>query len=122
MYSAKVLDHFHHPRNAGELQDSTVAIEATNPVCGDLLRLWVAVKDGRVTGVKFKVEGCIPAVACASWLTERMTGRPLSELASVTPAEIEAALDGLPQASRHASALASDGLKQVLATLGELEK
>lgn len=120
MYSAKVLDHFHHPRNAGEIQDASVAIEATNPVCGDLLKLWVVVADGRVAAVKFKVEGCIPAVACASWLTERMTGRPLSELGSVTPAEIEGALDGLPQASRHASALASDGLKRVLETLAEL--
>lgn len=114
MYSDKVLDHFHHPRNAGEIRDATVAIEATNPVCGDLLKLWVAVRDGRVEAVKFKVEGCIPAMACASWLTERMTGRSLSELGSVSPAEIEAALDGLPQASRHASRLASDGLKQVL--------
>lgn len=122
MYSAKVLDHFHHPRNAGEIQDATVAIEATNPVCGDLLKLWVVIADGRVVAVKFKVEGCIPAVACASWLTERMTGRPVSELDSVTSAEIEAALDGLPQASRHASALASDGLKQVLQALEEPQK
>lgn len=117
MYSEKVLDHFHHPRHVGELADATVAIEATNPVCGDLLKLWVTVRDGRAAEVRFKVEGCIPAVACASWLTERMTGAMVADLDSVTPAEIEAALDGLPAASRHASVLASDGLKRVLQSL-----
>jgi nitrogen fixation protein NifU and related proteins len=114
MYSKKVLDHFHHPRNVGEIPDATVAIEATNPVCGDLLKLWVMVEDGRIAGVKFKVEGCIPAIACASWLTERILGKSVAELRGVTPEEIEAALDGLPSASRHASALAADGLKRAL--------
>jgi len=119
MYSEKVLDHFHHPRNAGEIAGATVEIEATNPVCGDLLKLWVAVDDGRIADVKFKVEGCIPAIACASWLTERMMGQPAAELRGVTPQEIEAALDGLPSASRHASVLAADGLKRVLQALGK---
>ena len=119
MYSEKVLDHFHHPRNVGEIAEATVSIEATNPVCGDLLRLWVVVRDGRIVGARFKVEGCIPAVACASWLTERMRGRSPAELAAVTPVEIEEALDGLPSASRHASVLASDGLKRVLQALPE---
>lgn len=117
MYSEKVLDHFHHPRNVGELANATVVIETTNPVCGDLLKLWVEVSDGRVAQVRFKVEGCIPAVACASWLTERMTGAMVADLGGVTPAEIEAALDGLPAASRHASVLAADGLKRVLQAL-----
>lgn len=119
MYSEKVLDHFHHPRNVGEIPEATVSIEATNPVCGDLLRLWVVVRDGRIVDARFKVEGCIPAVACASWLTEWMRGRSPAELAAVTPAEIEAALDGLPAASRHATVLASDGLKRVLQALPE---
>jgi nitrogen fixation protein NifU and related proteins len=117
MYSEKVLDHFHHPRNVGEIAEATAAIEATNPVCGDLLKLWVLVLDGQVAEVKFKVEGCIPAVACASWLTERMAGGSPAELAALTPAQIEAALDGLPSASRHASVLAADALRQVLQAL-----
>jgi nitrogen fixation NifU-like protein len=119
MYSEKVLDHFRHPRNTGEIAGATVEIEATNPVCGDLLKLWVVVGDGRIVDVKFKVEGCIPAIACASWLTERMMGRPAAELREVTPEEIAAALDGLPSASRHASVLVADGLKQVLRALGK---
>jgi len=118
MYTAKVLDHFHHPRNLGEIAGATAEIEMTNPVCGDLLKLWVVERQGRIVEARFKVEGCIPAVACASWLTERMTGRSAGELAGVTAAEIEAALDGLPPASRHASALAADGLRQVLRALG----
>jgi nitrogen fixation NifU-like protein len=97
--------------------DATVLIEATNPVCGDLLKLWVLVREGRVADVKFKVEGCIPAVACASWLTETMMGRPLAELRNLTAEQIEEGLGGLPSASRHASALAVTGLKRALEEL-----
>jgi len=117
MYSEKVLDHYRHPRNLGEIADATAAVETTNPVCGDLLKLWAVERDGCIADVKFKVAGCIPAVACASWLTEMMTGKSVDELRGVTPAEIEAALDGLPSASRHASVLASDGLKRLLQAL-----
>lgn len=119
MYSEKVLDHFRHPRNCGEIGDATVVIEATNPVCGDLLKLWVLVCEGRVADVKFKVVGCIPAVACASWLTEAMMGKPLAELCSLTADQIEVGLGGLPSASRHASALAVTGLKRALEELGD---
>jgi len=114
MYSDKVLDHFHHPRNVGEIQDATVAVEMTNPVCGDVLKLWVIVRDGKVAEAKFKTQGCIPAVACGSWLTEAMLGKSPSELEALTPQQIEAALDGLPPASRHASVLAADALKLLL--------
>ena len=114
MYSDKVLDYFHHPRNMGEIAGATTVIETTNPVCGDSLKLWVVVRDGGVADVKFKVEGCIPAVACASWLTENMLGKSLAELRSLTTDEIEAGVGGLPSASRHASALAVTGLKRVL--------
>jgi nitrogen fixation protein NifU and related proteins len=114
MYSEKVLDHFHHPRNVGEIPDATAVIEATNPVCGDLLKLWVLVRDGSVSDVKFKVEGCVPAVACASWLTETMMGKRLPELRRFTAEQIEVGLGGLPSASRHASALAVAGLKRAL--------
>jgi nitrogen fixation NifU-like protein len=117
MYSKKVFDHFRHPRNLGAIADATAIIEVTNPVCGDLLKMWVLVRDGGVADVKFKVEGCIPAVACASWLTEMMMGKPLAELRSVTAEQIEAGLGGLPSASRHASALAVAGLMRALQEL-----
>jgi nitrogen fixation protein NifU and related proteins len=118
MYSEKVLEHFHHPRNVGEIPEATAVIEATNPVCGDLLKLWVVAHDGKIANVKFKVQGCIPAVACASWLTEALQGKPLREVASLSQEQVEAGLGGLPGASRHASALAITALRQALAILG----
>ncbi|MBZ5514858.1 MAG: iron-sulfur cluster assembly scaffold protein [Acidobacteriia bacterium] len=117
MYSDKVLDHFHHPRNVGEIENATSAVEVTNPVCGDVIGLWALVQDGRVAEAKFKVAGCVPAVACGSWLTEWMRGKLLAELAELTADQIEAALDGLPSASHHASALAADALRHLLEKL-----
>jgi nitrogen fixation protein NifU and related proteins len=117
MYSPTVLEHFHNPRNVGEIENATAVIEMTNPVCGDLMKLWVVVRDEKIFDVKFKTQGCIPAVACGSWLTEEMKGKPLAELAEITPEQIETALGGLPSASRHASRLAADALKRVILLL-----
>jgi nitrogen fixation NifU-like protein len=115
MYSAQVLDHYRHPRNHGELPDADVYTETTNPVCGDLLKLWAQVEDGMVKRATFRVDGCIPAVACASRLTEMLAGHPLGELERIRPEDVEASLGGLPPAARHASVLAVDGLKRLLA-------
>ncbi len=117
MYSEKVLDHFHHPRNLGEIRDATAAIEMTNPVCGDLLRLWAVTQGETIREVKFKIDGCVPAVACASRLTEMMLDKPIGELKRITPQQIESALDGLPPASHHASLLAVDALRALLGKL-----
>ena len=117
MYSAKILEHFHHPRNVGEISAPSAVAEVTNPACGDLMKLWITVRDARIAEVKFKVQGCIPAVACGSWLTEAVEGRPLSELTSLSAATIEEGLGGLPAASRHASALAIAALRQTLEKL-----
>jgi nitrogen fixation NifU-like protein len=117
MYSEKVLDHFNHPRNVGEIENPTAVIEATNPVCGDTMKLWAIVRDGIVAEATFKIAGCVPAVACGSWLTEAIRGKPVSALASITPEQIEAVLGGLPPASKHASVLAADALKRLLQKL-----
>jgi nitrogen fixation NifU-like protein len=117
MYSPNVLDHFHHPRNVGEIAGATAMVEMTNPVCGDLMKLWVVLADGKISQVKFKTQGCIPAVACASWMTEVMLGKTVADLASLSTDKMEAALGGLPPASRHASALAMDALKLLLREL-----
>lgn len=116
MYSEKVLDHFHNPRHVGEITRPTAMVEVTNPVCGDVLKLWVVVESGKITEAKFKAAGCVPAVACGSWLTEWLTGKPLAGLPYLTPDQIESALDGLPEASRHAAVLASDALRQLTAS------
>ena len=115
MYSDRVLDHFHRPRNVGELEQATLVVETTNPACGDQMKLWAVVRDGSVVDVRFKVAGCVPAVACGSWLTERIKGMPLADLHGLAPDEIVAALGGLPPASKHAAVLACDALRQLLA-------
>jgi NifU-like protein involved in Fe-S cluster formation len=117
MYSNQVLDHFHHPHNVGELGDAATMAETANPACGDLMKLWAVVKDGRIVDARFKVAGCVPAVACGSWLTERIKGKPLAELTGIMPDQIDAGLGGLPAASKHAAVLASDALRQLLARL-----
>jgi nitrogen fixation NifU-like protein len=114
MYSATLLDHFHHPRNVGEIAEASVVVEASNPVCGDLMKLWAIVREGRIQEIKFKAAGCVPSVACGSWLTEAILNRPTEELAALTPDEITSGLGGLPPASRHAAVLAVDALKRLL--------
>lgn len=116
MYSEKVLDHFHNPRNVGEITRPTTVVEVTNPVCGDVLKLWVVIENGMIAEARFKAAGCVPAVACASWLAEWIPGKKLGELSQLTSDQIEAALDGLPSASRHAALLASEALRRLAET------
>jgi nitrogen fixation NifU-like protein len=114
MYSRTVLDHFNNPRNVGEIAEASLVVEASNPVCGDLMKLWAVVRGGKIEAVKFKAAGCVPSVACGSWLTEAILSRPLEELSTLTPDDVIKGLDGLPPASRHAAILAVDTLKRVL--------
>jgi len=117
-YSAQLLDHFCNPRHAGELSDATVAAEASNPVCGDVIKLWLRVEQGRVIAASFKAAGCAPAIACGSWLAERLAGgESVVALNAIAPDEIEAGVGGLPAASRHAAHLAVDALRKAVATL-----
>lgn len=119
MYSEKLLEHFHNPRNVGEIAEPTAVAEASNPICGDLIKFWVVVREGRISEAKFKVQGCVPAVACSSWLTEAITGSPIAEASLITAEHVEAGVGGLPPASRHASALAIIALKKVLEKSGQ---
>ena len=114
MYSPTLLDHFHHPRNVGEIAEASIVVQASNPVCGDLMKLWAVVRDGKIQEVKFKVAGCVPSVACGSWLTEVILSKPVEELSALTADDVIAGLDGLPPASRHAAVLAIDALKRLL--------
>ncbi len=118
MYSATLLDHFHNPRNVGEIAEATVVVEASNLVCGDLIKLWAVVREGKIKDVKFKVAGCVPSVACASWLTEEILSKPIEELAKLSRDDVESGDGGLPAASRHAAALAIDALKALLEKAG----
>jgi nitrogen fixation protein NifU and related proteins len=114
MYSATLLDHFHHPRNVGEIAEASLVVEASNPVCGDLMKLWAVVRHGKIQTVKFKAAGCVPSVACGSWLTEAILSRSIEELSALTADDVTSGLAGLPPASRHAALLAIDALKRLL--------
>ncbi len=105
-YSPQVLDHFHHPRHAGAIPGATAIVEVTNPVCGDVLKLWVVVRGGSIRDVGFQAAGCVPAVACGSWLAEWLEGKEAGQLPPLSAAEIGSSLGGLPPASTHAAALA----------------
>jgi len=117
MYSDGVLDHFHNPRNVGEIAQPTAVAEASNPVCGDAMKLWILAREGRVVEAAFKAQGCVPAVACGSWLTESIKGKAVTELATISAEHIEAGLGGLPEASRHASMLAVATLREAIGKL-----
>lgn len=110
MFSEAVLDHFRSPRNAGELPGATAAVEESNPVCGDVLKLSVRVENGRIAEARFLCRGCTTAIACASLLTEKMTACPVSELLSITPEFLSKSLGGLPPATFHGAQLAGDAL------------
>jgi nitrogen fixation NifU-like protein len=117
MYSQAVLDHFNHPRNAGELGEATATVEVSNPVCGDVMRLADRVMDRRIVAARFKTRGCVTAIASGSMLTELLQGKLLEEARRITPEQISDALGGLPPATVHGSQLARDAVEALLAKL-----
>jgi nitrogen fixation protein NifU and related proteins len=118
MFSAAVLEHFQHPRNAGELPEANVTVQVSNPVCGDVLRLAAVIENGRVSQLRFLCRGCTASIACASWLTESVQGKQLGAVGYITPDFVAASLGGLPAASSHAAHLACDGLVALLREAG----
>jgi nitrogen fixation protein NifU and related proteins len=117
MYSAQVLDHFEHPRNAGEIADSDATAEIENPACGDVLRLTLKLDGERIADIRFKAKGCVPSIACASMLTELVIGKNIESVRQIHRESIVEALGGLPQASAHAAQLALDALSAALRAL-----
>jgi nitrogen fixation NifU-like protein len=114
MFSATLLEHFQHPRHAGELPGANTKVEVSNPVCGDVLHLEAILENGIVREVRFLCRGCTAAIACASLLTESIQGRELRSLPAFTPEHLAASFGGLPPASFHAAQLAHDALKALL--------
>ncbi|HKN31643.1 MAG TPA: iron-sulfur cluster assembly scaffold protein [Terriglobales bacterium] len=117
MWSPKLLDHFQHPRNAGDLTDADVSVEVANPACGDILRLTMKVADGRIAEIRFKAKGCVPAMACGSALTELVCGKTLSEISTLRREDVVEIVGGVPEASTHAGQLAIDALAAALRKL-----
>jgi nitrogen fixation NifU-like protein len=118
MFSAAVLDHFRNPRNAGVLADADAVVEVTNPVCGDILRLAVRVKEGRIDEVRFLCRGCTTAIACASLLTESLHSHTMAEAKAITAESLSIALGGLPPSTFHGAQLAADALRVLGQKLG----
>jgi nitrogen fixation protein NifU and related proteins len=114
MFSPAVLDHFEHPRNAGDLADPTIVVEVSNPVCGDVLRLAVRIQAGRVAACRFRARGCVTSIACSSLLTELLIGQSRTEIEQITADRIAGELGGLDPATHHAADLARDAVEAVL--------
>jgi nitrogen fixation protein NifU and related proteins len=117
MFSDLVLDHFRNPRNAGDLPDATAAIEVTNPVCGDVLRLAARMENGRIAAVRFKTQGCVASIASSSMLTDLLAGKSLAEARLIAAEQISDALGGLPPASFHAAQLCADAVAALVRKL-----
>jgi nitrogen fixation NifU-like protein len=116
MFSETVLDHFRNPRNAGELENSEM-VQVTNPVCGDVLRLSARVENGRIGAARFKVQGCVAAIACGSALTELLVGKSPAEAQGINAETLSGALGGLPASTLHAAQLAADAVSALMPKL-----
>ncbi len=115
MYSAQLLDHFQHPRHAGELQNPTARVRHENPVCGDVLELSAVVRDRVIAEIRFRAKGCVPSMACASAMCELASGKGISDAGKLTKADVIEAVGGVPGGSDHAAQLAVDALAALIA-------
>ena len=114
LYSDKVMDHFRNPRNVGVIEDADGVGEAGNPVCGDIMKIYLKIDDDVISDVKFETFGCGSAIASSSMATELIKGKPGEEAAALTNKAVTEALDGLPIHKLHCSVLAEEAIKLAL--------
>jgi len=110
MYTEKVMEHFRNPRNMGEIPNADGVGTVGNPVCGDLMTIYIKVKDNKLEDVKFKTFGCGAAIATSSMITELAKDKTLDEAMKITRGDVADSLGGLPPIKMHCSNLAADGL------------
>ena len=113
-YSNKVMDHFMNPRNVGEIPDADGVGQVGNPVCGDIMKMYLKIENNVITDVKFKTFGCGAAVATSSMATELVKGKTLDEALEITNKAVAEALDGLPPVKMHCSNLAADAMHEAI--------
>jgi len=114
VYSEKVMEHFRNPRNVGEILDADGVGTVGNPVCGDMMTIYIKVKDNRITDIKFKTFGCGAAVATSSMITELAKGKTLEEAMKIARSDVADSLGGLPPIKMHCSNLAADALHEAI--------
>ncbi len=115
LYSEKVMDHFRNPRNVGTIEDANGVGEAGNPVCGDIMKIYLKINNEIIEDVKFETFGCGSAIASSSMATELIKGKSVSEAAELTNKAVAEALDGLPAHKMHCSVLAEEAIQAALA-------
>jgi len=108
------MDHFRNPRNVGEIPDADGVGTVGNPVCGDMMAIYIKVKDNRIADIKFKTFGCGAAVATSSMITELSKGKTLEEAMKITRTDVADSLGGLPPIKMHCSNLAADALHEAI--------
>ena len=113
-YSKKVLEHFMKPRNVGTIENPDGYGKVGNPVCGDLMEMYIRVKDDIIIDIKFKTFGCGSAIATSSMVTEMVKGMHIDEAMKVTRKDVATELDGLPPQKMHCSNLAADALHEAI--------
>lgn len=114
MYSEKVMDHFTNPRNVGEMSDADGIGTEGNPVCGDVMKIFIKVEDDKITDAKFQTFGCGAAIAVSSMVTEMAKGMTLDEAMKITKSTLAESLDGLPPQKMHCSNLGADALHKAI--------
>jgi len=113
-YSEKVMEHFLNPHNVGELPDADGIGNVGNPVCGDIMRLYIKVQDGRIVDARFKTFGCGAAIATSSMVTDLVKGKTLDEALQISNKAVAEALGGLPKVKMHCSVLAEEALRAAI--------
>ena len=114
LYSEKVMDHFAHPRNVGEMENPDGVGKVGNPVCGDIMNLYLRVKDGVITDATFKTFGCGAAIATSSMVTDLVKGKTVKDALAISNRAVAEALGGLPPIKMHCSVLAEEALKAAI--------
>ena len=114
LYSEKVMDHFRNPRNVGRLEDAAGVGEVGNAKCGDIMTIYLKIKDDRIEDVKFETFGCGSAIASSSMATELIKGKSVADAMALTNKAVAEALDGLPAHKLHCSVLAEEAIKSAL--------
>ncbi len=113
-YSNKVMEHFKNPHNVGEIENPDGTGHVGNPVCGDIMEMYIKVKDNVITDAKFKTFGCGAAIATSSMATDLIKGKTIEEALKITNKAVAEALGGLPPVKMHCSVLAEDALKSAI--------